>query len=240
MPWRKTITKIEPPVKKPLVLIQKQSTWKQSITKEIKDGLPGKDGAPGEQGRPGQDGQPGKNGIDGAKWHFFAEEPDNKIGRNGDICIVQETCDYFAKSKGEWIKKGCLKGKDGEAGKRGTVVGGTTPDMVEAMIDAAIAASGGGGGGGTVTVIVVTSADLQLTNQTDVIVTGIVARTISLKDINDATIPVKIVNKSSENVTVDVDGGGTISDVVDDTEFIIVPGNSFTFLPEIGVKYHVT
>jgi hypothetical protein len=293
MSWRNSITQI----KKPKVLIQKESAWKKSIVAIAKDG---KDfnfeenkekinalvkkhidsihpQLKGKQGNPGKNGV-GEKGRDGSTWLFSEETPDKEIGIDGDFCLCEDG-DVYHKSAGEWVKRLSLKGKDA---KTQYIGGGVTQATVEALIaeaisgsgsghtikdegsalpqraninfvgagvaatdDAAndatkITVSGGGGGGGTATNIVSTTANMTVTDETHVIVKGINPLTISLKAIASATEPVSISNKSSENCTVDIDGGGTISDVVDDTELIIVPGNTYIFLPETGVAYHVT
>jgi hypothetical protein len=246
MSWRNSITQVQ----KPRVLIQKQSQWKQSIQPVVNHGkdfnfdenvekinalIKGyinsiKPQLKGEQGNAGKV-SVGDNGRDGSTWFFSEDAPDQK-GKDGDFCLC-ENGDVYQKSSSEWVKRLSLKGKDA---KTQYIGGGVTEDRVNQLI----AANAGGGGGGTATNIVSTTVNMTVTDETHVVVKGASAVTISLKAIATASEPVSISNKSSENCTVDIDGGGTISDVVDDTALIIVPGNTYIFLPETGVAYHVT
>jgi hypothetical protein len=234
MSWKDSISQIP----KQKVLIKTQSRWRETIspvTRDGKDGLNGKDGRNGKDGKNGKDGSPGKNGLDGSKWFTSKDAPAETLGRDKDFCL-SEAGDVYQKESGAWVKRISLKGSKGDTRYIG---GGVTEDRVNQLIVEAINDLDIEVGGGTSQVIASTTSNLIITNQTDVIVKGGSPVTISLKAIADP-LTTKVINKSSENVTVNIDGGGTISDVQDDTSFIIVPGNSFTFLPETGVCYHVS
>lgn len=220
--WRDSIIRVGSPDDKPV------SSWRQTIVPEI---LPPKDG---------------KNGKDGKDFNFeehreFFESLRLKFS---DLTPKQINSLKLKFSDLTSKEREMLRGKPGQDGKQGRTGvgfnGASAYDIAKRNgfvgTEAAwIASLSGGGGGGTATNIVSTAIDLQITTETHVVVTGVIARTMTLKNVATATEPVVIKNKSTANVTVNVDGGANIDD---DTSLIIVPGNSFSFFPE-GAQYYV-
>jgi len=74
----------------------------------------------GEQGYWTNFGQvQGPPGADGELWYLGLSNPDNSIGKNGDLFLNITTSDYFEKTSDVWNLRGNLKGNQGEQGIQG-------------------------------------------------------------------------------------------------------------------------
>lgn len=91
--------------------------------KHGKNGRDGVDGLKGKNGSDGRDGEDGIKGDDGSVWFLFMSHVDEKKGKDGDLCLVQTTSNYYRREQhGDyliWKFKGNLQGKQGEKGERG-------------------------------------------------------------------------------------------------------------------------
>jgi hypothetical protein len=237
MTWRNSVK----PISKPKVLIQKESTWRQSVRPLVRNGKDFdfkeneaqiyalvvnyinaiKDQLKGQDGKASQ----GKDGANGSRWFVSKDAPAEEMGQNQDFCLC-ETGDVYEKEQGSWVKRISLKGAKGDTRYIG---GGVTEDRVNQLIAA------NGSGGGVATNIVRTNSDLTITTETHVVIFGAAPVTISLRAIGtDGVVTLK--NSSSADASVLVSGGG---DIDDEAEFTMVPGAGYTFF-EDGVKYHVS
>ena len=85
-------------------------------------GTQGTQGQIGPQGETGPQGPAGSNGIDGkdgTSVHTGNGAPSIDLGNNGDSYIDLLTWDYYVKESTTWVKKGNIKGQDGNDGNQG-------------------------------------------------------------------------------------------------------------------------
>lgn len=104
--------------------IQWKYTGDQSWTNLIS--LTALKGDKGDQGDQGVPGNPGKDGADGAKWYSVTDVPNNDTGVSGDWAL-QTNGDVWLNVSGAWVKKGSLKGVQGDPGTPGAPGAPGTP-----------------------------------------------------------------------------------------------------------------
>ena len=79
----------------------------------------GEQGIQGPKGDQGEKGDIGEAGKDGASVITGNGIPSNNIGNNGDSYIDLDSWDFYIKENNTWIKKGNIKGSDGNNGQDG-------------------------------------------------------------------------------------------------------------------------
>ncbi len=74
----------------------------------------------GEKGEKGDKGDQGEKGSDGSSVLTGKGAPLADLGSEGDSYIDTDTFDFYVKTNGVWVKKGNIKGSDGEDGLNGS------------------------------------------------------------------------------------------------------------------------
>lgn len=83
----------------------------------------GQQGEVGPQGVPGSNGQNGSNGKDGADGYSLLTGngvPASALGKDGDSYIDLDNWDYYVKESSQWVRKGNIKGPQGNSGIQGS------------------------------------------------------------------------------------------------------------------------
>lgn len=186
------------------------------LTPEEKKSLKGLKGDKGDSIK-------GDKGQDAQRWFVF-EKTDNEAGKDGDFALHTKSYEILEKHEGKWIAISAFK-----MPKQIVVTGGVSEQFVAQYV-----AENGGGGGSTTQVIESTTSSITLTNQDVIIAKGASPLTITLKNASTAEKTVVVKNRTTQTLTINVDGGANIDD---DTSWEISPNTAFEFVPQGGQYY---